>query len=179
MSTLVTVNVTVPGQWDNPSNSNWRPVFGPGGPLGSAASYSIAEFTSTDPSKIEVDAQKNLHVKDDVRIKFAFVDNSGGIPAFYPIGIGYWREGAGANGLRQIASLPREDIQMGTDRANPPGSSPDVPYLILHDTRVEKDQQTNDKKAAWKYFLIVQDNWGKIGVIDPDIENDADIVQGT
>lgn len=166
MPTLVNITVNIPEPWWDPG-AKWKAIFGTGIPIGTPTALTEFTFASDNPLVTIGDNGKDLHVKGDVTIRFVFPQMAGDLPAFYPIGIGFYRENAGSNAMKERRSLPIEDIKLGVT-----GDVNKSPYVELHDTDEEKDSQDGATKVQWKYYLLVQDNFGRLGVIDPDIEND-------
>jgi hypothetical protein len=66
-------------------------------------------------------------------------------------------------------------VRCGFERLPPPCGWPNCPYIRVHNTwadhRAENAGDAN--RVAWKYYIFVQNEYGSIGAIDPDIENDA------
>ncbi len=98
------------------------------------------------------------------------------LPRFHPVGLSYYRQDSAGKKeefrrASDIASLPRDSISFGTDVSGIAGS-PGLPFVMLWDNHGEVDANSTDTSAEWEYYLIIQDNFGSIGAIDPEIANE-------
>ncbi len=161
-----------------PPHFVWNPMFRPG----EAQPNNATTFTDATPSLVgrspvgpnngqvvSVEG-RNIKVRGAVALKFTFPQTSPDHPelaAFYPVGLSCSREENNANAAIDADSLPREFIRFGSDPR--PGGGPDIPYVQLLDLFTARGQAGN-----FKYYIIIQSNFGEVGIIDPDIENEND-----
>ena len=168
----------------------WNPLVGPNGPGANVDFCTLKSFALTSPDLpgkpgkklATVDPAKPTNIKmfGAGYLKFRFIELATGtaspLARFYPVGISYYRQDS--SGRREsfrrasdIASLPREAISFGAD-FNPVAGAPGTPFVMLWDNHGEVDASANDTSAEWEYYLIIQDNFGSIGAIDPEIANE-------
>jgi hypothetical protein len=134
-------------------------------------------------------ANQNIHVHGEVILQFMFMQISALVPSegttanyrYLPLGISYSREDVEHGGRpANLASLPREDIRSGFERLPHPYGWPSCPYIRLHNTWSQHGTAAGGNgggtgsRVAWKYYIFFQNEYGTIGAIDPDIENDAE-----
>lgn len=113
-----------------------------------AATAHVTQGTAESPT--------NIKVTGPVTLKFRITT-----PLLYPIGIGFRTGDLGASSDPQstpkaIGAVPRESIVFGQD---------DAGYWVQFD-------DLHVDNTHWKYYIIAQDSYGNIGVIDPEIEDD-------
>lgn len=170
--------------------ATWRPLLGPNGNGETLKFSTLKSLTVMSPDLPGKPGQKlvrpspknslNLQIFAPAYLKFRLVETTvvvvEPLARFYPVGISYYRQDSnGKNeGFRRatdIDSLPRSDIRFGSD-VNPVAGGPGIPWVRLWDNHGEANAKPDDGSADWEYFLIIQDNFGSIGAIDPEIENE-------
>lgn len=137
--------------WEKERDMNRQPTYLPG---------NAQVIQETEHVKQGTDGEKNIKVTGPASLRFRIT-----MSGVYPIGIGFKRAHGNPNGesgstLESFKAVPRESLKFGKDEG-----APDVNYWVQFD-------DTHVDSFHWKYFIITQDNWGNLAVIDPEIEND-------
>lgn len=172
-----TIDVTI----NNGGTPIWFPLLSPSGAVGSTLAFSPAtyELLRTDiptlPSGndgLSCDSAGNIKVFMPMNLKFRFPQfspdaDTAALRAFYPIGIGYYALNDGALAASDVGSLPRSQVTFGSDVD---GNNAGIPWIQLQDsfTTIGKEN-----KADWDYYIIVQDNFGSFGAVDPEVDNES------
>lgn len=125
---------------------------------------------------VKLDDSQNLIISGPVNLKFSFPTASTDVPALpmvYPVGLSFYSEDptVGSGAASAILSLPRNGVTYGVDSAAS-GSTNPIPFVQVQDTF---SKGPSGDGPNWKYYIIIQDNFGSIGVIDPDIENNNNL----
>jgi len=167
----VRINVTVPLPWNQ--------ILGPGFPPGKGTlNYTRGDLSLPEPSPVgphgrpfvELEGaagRQSVRVRGVVDLKFCFPDAAAGYPQYAgcrPVGISFCKENDAVRSFE--TDLPRDTVRFGDDDPSVPGGF-NVPYVSVKDKW--------DKKGAdgkFKYMIAIQDCYGNVGIIDPDIEND-------
>jgi hypothetical protein len=164
----------------------WTPLFRPGGNFPKDPAFTVVTL-SFDPLQpmpvgpdnrvlVAIDASNNVKVFGPVVLKFTFPDTTFDVPpplgplaAFYPIGLSYSGTMNGALAATDIDSLPRHLVRYGSDPR--PGGGPYIPFVEIVD--LWNPASAANGHASWDYMIMIQDNFGQVGAIDPDIENES------
>lgn len=123
-----------------------------------ATRCSTATFTleTNPPNGITQNSAGRLIVTADMMINFNFPNGS----AFTPVGLSF-KQTVGSIDPKGKNNMPKDQIKI----TEPPNSGPTLQF---------RDNCTNKGSAGtlvWKYYLVIQDSTGVVGIIDPEIEN--------
>lgn len=183
MPDIVQLDVNVPiNTWNN--RQIFGPMFGPRSGVdlkytigiinfrpGTSSADVVLDQLYSDPSPgtgTRDPIGTNIKVKRTVDLRLRFPDAANApysaYAGFRPVGISFHRKDGGITSFQTDVGSP----VFGLDDPVTPGSY-QIPYV-----QVTVTATSEHRGAMFDYMIVIQDCYGNIGVIDPDIENSAD-----
>ncbi len=128
-------------------------TFGHGGPR-----YTSATFTGDIMTTAE--NFKRVRVTEASTIKFVFPANS----IYAPVGIAFIQYRGGQGDANGQLNMPRENAVIRKDG--------NVCSITIHNKH-EKKGAKHGNEYVYKALIIIHDDHGSVGIIDPEISNES------